>query len=272
VSTTGWLALAAAVWMVAPRAAGAARVAGLTGSGRLGPTPDSPGRERGAGTAALPVAVGVSLACACAVLVVYGLLLAIATGAAGAVGCLLCRDAARRRDEAAGRAEVRSAVRVLIGELEAGSHLDAALRAAAGVAPRHAKAFGAAAVAAARAGDAGGVLVADPRTRAIGLAWRMGTDSGVALAGVLATVAADLRADEDQRRVVDTALSGPRASAVLLSGLPLVGIALGVAMGARPLDVLTGSSAGRLLCCAGVLLDVAGVLWMRRILRRAATR
>jgi tight adherence protein B len=40
-------------------------------------------------------------------------------------------------------------------------------------------------------------------------------------------------------------------------------------MGARPLPFLLGTPPGRLLCCAGVVLDVTGVLWMRRILRRA---
>jgi Flp pilus assembly protein TadB len=40
-------------------------------------------------------------------------------------------------------------------------------------------------------------------------------------------------------------------------------------MGAHPGGFLLGAGAGRAVCCAGVLLDVAGVLWMRAILRRA---
>ncbi|MDT4928572.1 MAG: hypothetical protein QOF92_1439, partial [Pseudonocardiales bacterium] len=32
---------------------------------------------------------------------------------------------------------------------------------------------------------------------------------------------------------------------------------------------LTGAPAGKVLCCVGVLLDVAGVFWMRRIVHRA---
>jgi tight adherence protein B len=74
---------------------------------------------------------------------------------------------------------------------------------------------------------------------------------------------------EEQRRTVGVALAGPRSSAALLTGLPLVGIGLGAAMGARPWEFLLGSPAGRIVCCVGVVLDTAGVLWMRRILRRA---
>ena len=73
----------------------------------------------------------------------------------------------------------------------------------------------------------------------------------------------------DQRRTVAIALAGPRASAALLTALPLLGIALGAAMGARPWAVLLGMPAGRVLSCVGVLLDAVGVLWMRRILTRA---
>jgi Flp pilus assembly protein TadB len=39
-------------------------------------------------------------------------------------------------------------------------------------------------------------------------------------------------------------------------------------MGARPLDFLLADPIGRALCCAGVLLDVAGVFWIRAVVRR----
>jgi Flp pilus assembly protein TadB len=45
---------------------------------------------------------------------------------------------------------------------------------------------------------------------------------------------------------------------------------MGLAMGAHPVGFLIHSPAGRLVCCVGVLLDVGGVLWVRRIVRSAA--
>jgi tight adherence protein B len=86
---------------------------------------------------------------------------------------------------------------------------------------------------------------------------------------VLTHLAHDLAAVAEQRRAVAVALSGPRSSAAVLTGLPVLGIALGAAMGARPLPFLFGAGPGRAVCAAGVVLDAAGVLWMRRIVRRA---
>jgi tight adherence protein B len=177
------------------------------------------------------------------------------------------RDAARRRDTAARHAQLLAALRVLIGELDAGARPAMTLAAAAGIAPAHARVFTEAA--AADAGDAGTVLSADPATRLIGLAWQLSEQAGAELSGVLTRVTHDLAAEDEQRRAVAVALAGPRASAGVLAGLPLLGFALGAAMGARPWAFLLGDGAGRVVCCAGVLLDVGGLLWMRRILRRA---
>ena len=148
----------------------------------------------------------------------------------------------------------------------------AALTAAAEVAPRYGSVLHAAARAASAGGDAADELRGDPDLRAVGLAWSLGQDTGAPLAEVLERVADDLAATDEQRRAVLVALSGPRSSAVLLAGLPVVGIALGASMGARPLAFLTAAGAGRLVCLLGVLLDAAGVMWMRRILRQPSAR
>jgi tight adherence protein B len=64
-------------------------------------------------------------------------------------------------------------------------------------------------------------------------------------------------------------MAGPRSSALALSLLPAVGIALGTAMGADPLAVFTGTALGQLLLVAGVALLCAGVGWSNRITTRA---
>jgi tight adherence protein B len=100
-------------------------------------------------------------------------------------------------------------------------------------------------------------------------AWRVAEHSGAPLVDVLGRVAADLADHEQQQRSVAVALAGPRSSAALLAGLPVVGIALGAAMGARPLAFLFGTPQGRLVCCVGAVLDAAGVLWTQRLMQRA---
>ncbi|MDT4918525.1 MAG: tight adherence protein [Pseudonocardiales bacterium] len=267
-NAAGWLALAAAAGLLRPPAQWAARAAPLATAGRLA-APRAAAVPGGRAGPARGAGAAVAVAGVVGVLLAAGVLLAVAVAVVVGVGWLLRRDAAHRRERAARQAELRAAVRALIGELEAGAAPPAALAAAGAIAPRYAAVLVEAASAAAAGGDPGEALLADDDTRAIGLAWQVAADTGLALAGVLGRIADDLRAEHEQRRAVDAGLAGPRASALLLSGLPLIGIALGSAMGARPLAVLTGTSGGRLLCCAGVLLDAAGLLWMRRILARA---
>lgn len=273
-----WLAMAVAAAIAAGSSPASARVRCLASAGRLaGVEPDgrAPGWPAARGrlgrsgrwlTAAV-AAAGVVLTAALA-----GPALGIAAAAVGWTATVLGRDVVAARVAAGRRRDLSAAVRVLVAELESGARAAAALRAAVEVAPTYGALLSAAASAAAGAHDAAAVLLSHPDTRAVGLAWRLGESTGTALGGVLGRVGADLADGDEQRRTVGTALAGPRASAAVLTGLPLLGIGLGAAMGARPWDFLLGSPAGRVVCCVGVVLDAAGVLWMRRILRRAERR
>jgi tight adherence protein B len=268
-SALGWLAAAGVVLAVGGPGAALARVAELAGRGRLAAVDqiDRPADRLHRGARRLPVLLlGAGTV---PVWLAGGAALGVAAASAGGALWLVARDLARRRETMAARAELLAALRVLVGELEAGARPAAALLGAAETGPRCAAAFRAAAAAATGSGDAAAVLERDTATRLVGVAWRLGEDAGVALAGVLARVAADLAALDAQASRVAVALSGPRSSAVVLATLPGLGLALGAAMGARPWSFLLGSSVGRGVCCAGVLLDVAGVLWMGAILRRA---
>lgn len=273
-TTLAWSALAVAVLLWAAPAGASLRLGALAGAGRLLSTGASRPRLstslRGSGSAGGALALGAAgCALVLAALAFGGVLLAVAAGAVVAVSWRVGRDVVSGRRAAARHRQLLSAVRVLTAEVEAGGRPVAALRGAAQAAPLHAATFAAAALVASDGGDAGAVLAADANTAALGHAWRVSEQTGAALAGVLSRVSADYGAIDEQRRAVSVALAGPRSSAVLLTLLPLLGIGLGLAMGAAPLGFLVHSSAGRVVCCVGVLLDVAGVLWMRRILGRA---
>lgn len=271
-TASGWLAVAVAVALIAGPATSATRLETLAGSGRLGEpaaaTTVSMARRRRWHRIA-PAALGCAVAVVAVIAVIGGAALAIAAAALCSTSWVAARDAVHRRAAQARAAQLRSALRVLVGELQAGARPAAALAAAAETGSLHGATFGAAARAAADGADAAAVLVANPATRTTGLAWRLGEAVGSELAGVLSRVEHDLAASAEQRRSAAVALAGPQASAALLAALPLLGMALGAAMGAQPWAVLVGMPAGRMLACAGVLLDVAGVLWMRRILNRA---
>ncbi|HET6393603.1 MAG TPA: pilus assembly protein TadB [Blastococcus sp.] len=93
--------------------------------------------------------------------------------------------------------------------------------------------------------------------------------TGCSLAAVAAAVEDDLRAGLRLRQELRTATAGPRASAMLLAGLPLVGLAMGSGVGADPWRVLTTTGPGQVLLVVGVALELLGLLWSERLVRRA---
>jgi tight adherence protein B len=266
-----WLALAAAL-IVAPLPASAGhRVAGLVGRGRLAVTAGAGPRlarrqPRAPAVAVLGCAVASTLAT-----LVGGVSLGVAAAVFTLTGGGLLHSAAALRRDARGRRDLLAAVRLMVAELDAGSAAQSALLAAGALTPHHAPSFAAAADAAESGGDpaaalcAGGAAALEPLAHA----WRVGALSGAPLATVLGRVAADLADHDNQHREVAVALAGPRSSGLLLAGLPVVGVGLGTAMGARPVQYLLGTPGGRLLCCVGVVLDAAGVFWTQRLMRRA---
>ncbi|MBD0424417.1 type II secretion system F family protein [Streptomyces sp. TRM S81-3] len=134
----------------------------------------------------------------------------------------------------------------------------------------------AAVLAAARfGGDVPGALAAAARQpgadglRGLAACWRVAVDQGAGLAAGLERLEAALRAERDQRADLRAQLAGARATAVMLAGLPVLGLLLGVALGADPLHVLLHTGAGLGCLLAGAVLEGLGAWWVTRIVRRA---
>ncbi len=100
--------------------------------------------------------------------------------------------------------------------------------------------------------------------------WRVAAASGAALAPAIDRVADALQDEIDLGREVTSIMAGPRATVHVLAGLPLIGLLLGTAIGARPIDFLFGSAPGVGCLFGAVVFDALGVAWARRIARRAA--
>lgn len=236
----GMVLCAAAVllWPVGPTTG--PRVSALVAGGRLAASRRDLTRRRPVALSRRLV-IGVAVVLAAAVGAVGGAALGLT--AALVVGCALDRVRAALTRRAAGRRERSDmeAVAMLRSELSAGAALEQALAGVPDVAS----------------------------LPAVAAALTVVRATGAPAANVLARVEADLAAEAGRRRAVTTALAGPRASAGLLATLPLFGLALGLAMGARPQAVLLGSPGGRLLLLAGVGLDVLGVGWTARLAARA---
>jgi tight adherence protein B len=108
-----------------------------------------------------------------------------------------------------------------------------------------------------RAPGASGALVA----AAIGLAAHAGGAAARAVDGVAAT----LRERRDVDAEANALAAQARLSAVVIAVAPLGFAAVAVAADPRATDFLLGSPIGWLCLAAGLGLDVASVLWMRRI-------
>ncbi|KPM53068.1 secretion system protein [Frankia sp. R43] len=101
--------------------------------------------------------------------------------------------------------------------------------------------------------------------RQLATAFRVCRLTGVRLAPVAVMLADAARSDAARADELAAALAGPRSSGRLVAGLPLLGVAMGILLGASPVDVLTTSPVGTICLAAGVLLDLAGLRWLRRI-------
>ncbi|SOE00698.1 type II secretion system F family protein [Blastococcus haudaquaticus] len=93
--------------------------------------------------------------------------------------------------------------------------------------------------------------------------------TGCSLAAVTAAVEDDLRSRHRLGLELRTATAGPRASAMLLAALPLLGLAMGGGVGADPWRVLTTTGTGQVLLVVGVALELIGLSWSERLVRRA---
>jgi len=128
----------------------------------------------------------------------------------------------------------------------------------------------AAATAAARtSGNVASALRADPRAsdllRGVAACWDVAAGSGAGLARSLTTLADSAREAERARHELRAGLAEPRATAVVLACLPLLGLALGTVLGADPVSWLLGSATGAVVLTMGLLLEAVGAWWAWRI-------
>ncbi|MEV7193939.1 type II secretion system F family protein [Streptomyces sp. NPDC093510] len=108
----------------------------------------------------------------------------------------------------------------------------------------------------------------------LGLAacWRVAVDRGAGLGAGLERLEGALRAERDRRADLRAQLAGARSTAVMLAGLPVLGLLMGSALGAQPLRVLLHTGPGLACLAAGGVLEAAGVWWALRIVRGAEER
>jgi tight adherence protein B len=258
------LCLAAAV-LCWPQVARATRL-GVPGSGRRQPDLVALTRGRAATLAPAVVAAGAGL------LMSTPVVAALAAVCGGATGRALGRRSLALAADRRCRALVES-LGALAAELRAGRPLvEATVAAVDGCPdPELADALGPVL----RLGRPPPGPVADEPTRAlarVAAAVRLSTSTGCSLAAVVIAVEDDLRARLHAEQELRSAVAGPRASATVLAGLPVLGLLMGSGVGADPWRVLTTTGTGTVLLVLGVGLELTGLAWSARLARRAVAR
>jgi tight adherence protein B len=217
-----------------------------------------------------------------------GALLAGAGGgvaAAMVTGTVVVRRRAGRdcRTAATAATGLSDALGILVAELRAGAHPGDAITAAAETqldGSTHAgtdvvRALSAVAAAARLGGDVPAVLRSAgpvPLHAWLGRladAWSLADRYGIPLADLLDAVRSDTEHRVRFAAEVQARLAGPRATAAVLAGLPLLGLALGQAVGAAPLHVLGETVVGQVLLVIGTAAACIGVLWSARLVSGA---
>lgn len=219
------------------------------------------------------------------VAVLVGAVAVVPLGPAGAAVAALLAVVGQRayethslsRRRTAERLAAAEAMSVLAAELRAGRPPAAALAAAASVAQ------GPVRVALKEAAGTTGLGGAVPEVlerhapasavpellRGLAVCWTVCQGAGSSLAVAVDRLDEGLRAQRLQDEEVEAELAGPKASAFLLAVLPAIGVLMGAGLGAHPTHVLLHTAAGQVCLVIGVVLDLLGVLWTRRIVRSA---
>jgi tight adherence protein B len=169
-----------------------------------------------------------------------------------------------RRRAATAATSLSDALGVLVAELHAGAHPADAVQAAAdtqtGGPADVVRALGSAAPDHLRSW-----------LNRLALAWALADRYGIPLAELLDAIRGDTEHRARFNTEVQARLAGPRATAMMLAGLPLLGLALGQALGAAPGRVLCQTPVGQVLLVIGTGLACAGVQWSARLVSGAVS-
>lgn len=123
-------------------------------------------------------------------------------------------------------------------------------------------------------GDVAEALLADAyhtgsvTLRGLSAAWQVASGSGAGLARACRSLGTAALQRERIRRDLAGHLAGPRSTARILAVLPVVGLFLGSGFGGSPLTWLVGTPVGIVVLTAGLVLEILGLLWVRRLVRR----
>ncbi|MGW0159908.1 type II secretion system F family protein [Mycobacterium sp. NPDC003323] len=189
------------------------------------------------------------------------------------------RAVIRARQRSTEAAQLRDALEILVSELRVGAHPVTALTTAA--AEVGGQVGGRLQTVAARAGLGADIATgfrcvaalsaAPAQWHRMAVCWQLAQTHGLAIATLMRTAQHDIVERERFRARLDAALAGPRTTAAVLAGMPVLGIAMGQLIGAKPVGFLLAGGTGGAILVIGVTLSCVGLYWSDRIIAGVTT-
>ena len=221
----------------------------------------------GAGTAAITVAVIAPPSVVAAMAIVGGTV------------ALRRQRAIQHARSAAESAALQGALDVLAGELRAGAHPVVAFETAAGEVSDDVAAALRAVAARARLGvDVAAGLRSVAAHSAVpthwtrlAVCWELAQRHGLAIATLMRTAHGEIVERERFESRFTAGMAGARTTALVLAGLPVLGIGLGQLVDADPVQFLVSGGLGGALLVVGTTLACGGLLWSDRITKMTST-
>jgi tight adherence protein B len=183
------------------------------------------------------------------------------------------RSAVASARQAVESAALQAALTVLVGELRVGAHPIAAFETAASEVDGPVAARLSEVAARARLGADVGAGLRDVAAQSmlpgqwerLAACWQLAHAHGLAIATLMRTAHRDVVERSRYASRVRAGMAGARATAMILAGLPLLGIGLGELIGADPVRFLLSGGPGGWLLVIGVVLACCGLAWSDRI-------
>ncbi|MDT5241733.1 MAG: tight adherence protein [Mycobacterium sp.] len=245
--------------------------------------PGTPRRRLGQPGVARPARRSVRVLAGSACVVALVLVVPITVVLAFAILALTLAARRRRAVLSAQRAEesaaLQGALSVLVGEWRVGAHPIAAFETAASEVDGPVAAKLSAVAARARLGaDVGTGLrtvaaqsMLPAQWERLAVCWQLAQTHGLAIATLMRTAHRDIVERDRYASRVTAGMAGARATAVILAGLPLLGVGLGELIGAAPVRFLLSGGPGGWLLVIGVALACCGLAWSDHITNRVLT-
>ena len=204
---------------------------------------------------------------------------AVATVVVGGTVALRRQRATRGARSASESAALQGALDVLAGELRAGAHPVVAFETAAGEVSDEVAAALRGVAARARLGvdvaaglhAAAGVSAVPMHWARLAVCWELAHRHGLAIATLMRTAHREFVERERFESRFTAAMAGARTTALVLAGLPVLGVGLGQFVDADPVRFLLSGGLGGVLLVVGTILACAGLLWSDRITNRMPT-